>query len=199
MVKSNLTTKLYASAWVQAPRAQEPIASVLPDAGTVPPSPTLRGFGVGDGLGAGPTGEEVSPQAAARSPTTTARLCFVSDTVRPVSDLTYMIDILLYSYTEQAVLLMPPIEKASTKKGRLNPAAQRVLLALVKAECASPGEPLPMRKIAKRTLAGDAKLAARVLAELDLEGLVRTDVMGWHFGWLTAKAYEAVRKPETAV
>ena len=80
------------------------------------------------------------------------------------------------------------------EKGIISPTAQRVLLALAKADGANPGEPLPLRKIAKRTLAGDGQLAARVLAELDLAGFVRTQMMGWHFGWLTARAKEAVRK-----
>jgi len=84
---------------------------------------------------------------------------------------------------------MPPKEK-----GIVSPTAQRVLLALATANDANPGEPLPLRKIAGRTLVGDTQLAARVLAELDLAGLVRTHVMGWHFGRLTARGKEAVRK-----
>ena len=84
---------------------------------------------------------------------------------------------------------MPPREK-----GVISPTAQRVLLALAKADNADPGETLPLRKIAKTVLAEDAQLAARVLAELDLAGLVRTSVMGWHFGRLTARGREALRK-----
>jgi hypothetical protein len=88
---------------------------------------------------------------------------------------------------------MPPREK-----GIISPTAQRVLLALAKADDANPGEPLPLRRIARRTLAGDAQQAARVLAELDLEGFVRTHMMGWHFGRLTARGKEAVRKLEAS-
>jgi hypothetical protein len=76
----------------------------------------------------------------------------------------------------------------------VSPPAQRVLRALAKANGANPGEPLPLRKIARRALAGDAQLAARVLAELDLAGLVRTRMMGWHYGWLTASGLEVVRR-----
>jgi len=79
----------------------------------------------------------------------------------------------------------------------MSPAARRVLLALAKAEEANPGEPLPLRAIAKRTLAGDAELAARVLGELDLVGLLRTDMMGWHFGRLTPRGREAAKKPRS--
>jgi hypothetical protein len=49
--------------------------------------------------------------------------------------------------------------------------------------------------IAKRTLAGDTDSAARVLGELDLLRLLKTDTMGWHFGRLTARGREAARKP----
>jgi hypothetical protein len=84
---------------------------------------------------------------------------------------------------------MPPREK-----GIISPTAKRVLLALAKADGANPGETLPLRKIAKTVLAGDAQLAARVLAELDLADFVRTHMMGWHYGRLTARGKEAVRK-----
>ena len=88
---------------------------------------------------------------------------------------------------------MPPKEK-----GTVGPTALRVLLVLAKANDASPGEPLPLRKIARRTLAGDTQLAARALAELDLAGLVRTHVMGWHYGRLTVRGKEAVRSLEAS-
>ncbi|PYQ06915.1 MAG: hypothetical protein DMF83_11050 [Acidobacteria bacterium] len=46
---------------------------------------------------------------------------------------------------------------------------------------------LPMRRIATATLGGNDDLAAKVLADLDLEGCVRTEIMGWSSGWLTSK------------
>jgi hypothetical protein len=44
-----------------------------------------------------------------------------------------------------------------------------------------------MRRIAAATLGGNDDLAARVLADLDHEGCVRSDIMGWSSGWLTSK------------
>jgi hypothetical protein len=44
-----------------------------------------------------------------------------------------------------------------------------------------------MRRIATATLGGNADLAAKVLADLDLEGCVHTNIMGWSSGWLTPK------------
>lgn len=77
----------------------------------------------------------------------------------------------------------------------MSPDAQRVLLALAKAEGeAKPGEALPLRAIAKETVAGNAEAAVRILGQLDLLGLVRTEMMGWHFGWLTPEGRDAARK-----
>jgi len=44
-----------------------------------------------------------------------------------------------------------------------------------------------MRRIAQATLGGNDDLAAQVLADLDLEGCVHTEVMGWLSGRLTPK------------
>jgi hypothetical protein len=44
-----------------------------------------------------------------------------------------------------------------------------------------------MRRIATATLGGNDDLAAKVLADLDLDGCVRTEIMGWSSGWLTSK------------
>ena len=80
----------------------------------------------------------------------------------------------------------------------MSPNAQRVLLALAQAEGkAKPGEPLPLRAIAKAAMAGDTESAARVLGELDLLGLLRTDTMGWQFGRLTAPGREAARRDKS--
>ena len=78
----------------------------------------------------------------------------------------------------------------------VSPAAQRVLRSLARAEEGVPGGTLPLRKIAKLTLGGDAELAARILSELDLAGLIRTDVMGWHSGRLTTRGREAAQRPK---
>jgi hypothetical protein len=44
---------------------------------------TLRGGGVGDGLGIGATGEEAPAQAAVRIASKTPRVCFVITTLGP--------------------------------------------------------------------------------------------------------------------
>jgi len=44
-----------------------------------------------------------------------------------------------------------------------------------------------VRRIARAALGGNDDLAARVLADLDLQGCVHTDIMGWSSGWLTSK------------
>lgn len=76
----------------------------------------------------------------------------------------------------------------------MSPDAERVLLSLARAEEeAKGGELLPLRAIAKEAMAGDAESAVRVLGELDLLGLLRTDMMGWHFGRLTLRGREAAR------
>jgi hypothetical protein len=80
----------------------------------------------------------------------------------------------------------------------MSPDAQRVLLALAKAdEEAKTGEPLPLRATAKRTLAGDGNAAGRALGELDPLRLLKTDTMGWYFGRLTARGREAARPPHS--
>lgn len=65
--------------------------------------------------------------------------------------------------------------------------ALRVLQALEWTERTAHSPTLPMRRIAAATLGGNDDLAARVLADLDHEGCVRTDIMGWSSGWLTSK------------
>jgi hypothetical protein len=46
---------------------------------------------------------------------------------------------------------------------------------------------LPIRRIATATLGGNGDLAAKVLADLNLEGRVHTNIMGGSSGWLTPK------------
>jgi hypothetical protein len=65
--------------------------------------------------------------------------------------------------------------------------ALRVLQALEWSERTAHCPTLPMRRIATATLGGNDDLAAKVLADLDLDGCVRTDMMGWGSGWLTSK------------
>jgi len=65
--------------------------------------------------------------------------------------------------------------------------ALRVLQALEWSERTALSATLPMRRIATATLGGNDDLAAKVLADLDLEGCVRTEMMGWSRGWLTSK------------
>jgi hypothetical protein len=65
--------------------------------------------------------------------------------------------------------------------------ALRVLQALEWSERTALCATLPMRRIATATLGGNDDLAAKVLADLDLEGCVRTEIMGWSSGRLTAK------------
>jgi hypothetical protein len=67
---------------------------------------------------------------------------------------------------------------------------RRVLNALRDA-AARPDAVVPIRRIANRALNGDAQRAAKVLADLDAAGLIRTDTMGWHRGWLTEKGQRA--------
>ncbi len=69
----------------------------------------------------------------------------------------------------------------------MTPHAQRVLVAIVRAEERASDRVLPLKRIARTALEGDRALAAKALAELDAEGLVRTDTMGWYSGWLTSK------------
>ena len=69
----------------------------------------------------------------------------------------------------------------------MTPEALRVLQALEWAERTALSNTLPMRRIAKATLGGNDELAAKVLADLDLEGCVHTSMMGWIDGCLTSK------------
>lgn len=86
---------------MQAPRPQGPAERVLPDAGMLVPMAMLRGFGVGDGLAIGPTGEDPEPQPAARIPsrTATASLSFIL-THPTVFARLYRKELLSYSETE---------------------------------------------------------------------------------------------------
>jgi len=79
---------------------------------------------------------------------------------------------------------------------QIGPEAERVLSSLAEADRADPGGNLPLREIAKRVLGGNAEMAVRALGELDLAGLVRTDIMGWHFGRLTARGRKEAQGPE---
>lgn len=65
--------------------------------------------------------------------------------------------------------------------------ALRVLEALAWSERTTCCATLPMRRIATAALGGNSELAAKALADLDLEGCVHTDIMGWSSGCLTAK------------
>jgi len=69
----------------------------------------------------------------------------------------------------------------------VRPEALRVLQALEWSERTALCTTLPMRWIATATLGGNDDLAAKVLADLDLDGCVRTEIMGWSSGWLTPK------------
>jgi hypothetical protein len=62
-----------------------------------------------------------------------------------------------------------------------------VLQALEWSERTALSATLPIRRIATATLGGNDDLAAKVLADLDLEGCVHTNIMGWSSGWLTPK------------
>ena len=69
----------------------------------------------------------------------------------------------------------------------MTPEAVRVLQALEWSERTALSETLPMMWIARATLGGNDDLAAKVLADLDLEGCVHTRMMGWTNGSLTSK------------
>jgi hypothetical protein len=70
----------------------------------------------------------------------------------------------------------------------VTPDGRRVLQVLLRANRRSPEESLRLRKIAIGVLGGDSERAARALAELDAEGYVRTETMGWLSGRVTEKA-----------
>jgi hypothetical protein len=69
----------------------------------------------------------------------------------------------------------------------MSPDAFRVIEAMAWSERLGCGPVLPLKRIAADALGGDGDLAARVLADLDEQGWVHTDTMGWQSGWLTAK------------
>lgn len=68
----------------------------------------------------------------------------------------------------------------------------RVLRAVAWSEEMDHSSVLPLKRIATATLDGDSDLAARVLKDLDQDGLVHTDTMGWQSGWLTGKGRAVV-------
>jgi len=69
----------------------------------------------------------------------------------------------------------------------MTPDALRVIEAVAWSERLGSGSGLPVKRIACEALGGDGDRAARVLADLDEEGCVHTDTMGWQSGWLTPK------------
>jgi hypothetical protein len=69
----------------------------------------------------------------------------------------------------------------------VTPEALRVLQALEWSERTTLCATLPVRRIATATLGGNDDLAAKVLADLDLDGCVRTEITGWSTGSLTPK------------
>lgn len=74
----------------------------------------------------------------------------------------------------------------------MDPERLRVLRAVAWSERMGCAGSLPLKKIATATLGGDADLAARILADLDQEGWVRTDTMGWQSGWMTPQGRAAM-------
>ena len=71
-----------------------------------------------------------------------------------------------------------------------------VLVVLCRSAHRRPTKPLALRRIAMSVL-GDTERAAKVLAEMDIQGYVRTDIMGWHSGWVTVRGREAVKPSES--
>ena len=67
--------------------------------------------------------------------------------------------------------------------------AFRVLEALAWSERIAPFATLPLRRIAAAALGGNDDLAAKVLADLDLEGCLQTDIVGGSSGCLTSKGW----------
>lgn len=72
----------------------------------------------------------------------------------------------------------------------------RVLAILCQASEAAPNGPLPLRRLTTAELRGDTERAARILRELDALGYVRTDTMGWLWGWVTARGRAAYRETQ---
>jgi hypothetical protein len=75
----------------------------------------------------------------------------------------------------------------------VTPQEERVLGALAWRERTDRAAAFPLRRVATAALGGDDQLAARVLADLDLQGCVRTDTMGWYSGSLTPKGRAVAR------
>ncbi len=73
----------------------------------------------------------------------------------------------------------------------MTPDAYRVIEAMAWCERLGSGPVLPLKRIAAEALGGNGDLAARVLADLDQEGWVQTDTMGWQSGSLTPKGRTA--------
>jgi hypothetical protein len=73
----------------------------------------------------------------------------------------------------------------------MTPDGLRVVEAVAWSERLGSGSVLPLKRIACEALGGNGELAARVLADLDEQGWVHTDTMGWQSGWLTAKGRTA--------
>jgi hypothetical protein len=89
-----------------------------------------------------------------------------------------------------AILLVS--ESGTTGDPELTEDMRRVLIAL----CAEPGSHEPgamiaLRRMARATLSGDTDRAVRTLADLDARGYIRTNVMGWHIGWVTPQGRDA--------
>jgi hypothetical protein len=73
----------------------------------------------------------------------------------------------------------------------MTPDAFRVIEAMAWAERLGSGPVLPLKRIAAEALGGDRDRAARILADLDQQGWVHTDTMGWQSGWLTPRGRTA--------
>jgi hypothetical protein len=71
----------------------------------------------------------------------------------------------------------------------MQPDAYTVLQALswLERQLPSPAPDLPVQRIAVRAMGGDEDRASRAVQELDQEGCLVTDTMGWHSGRLTGK------------
>jgi DNA-binding FadR family transcriptional regulator len=78
----------------------------------------------------------------------------------------------------------------------MTPDALRVIEAMAWSERLGSGEVLPLKRIASEALGGNRELAARVLADLDRQGWVHTDTMGWQSGWLTPQGRTAAARLE---
>jgi len=80
----------------------------------------------------------------------------------------------------------------------MTPDALRVIEAVAWSERLCSGSVLPLKRIACEALGGNGDLAARVLADLDEQGWVHTDTMGWQSGRLTPKGRTAAALNELA-